>query len=196
MSAPSPVATDPLWEGDWYRFARRLESPNFGARPAGTAIELIVIHSISLPPGQYGTGQVQAFFCNQLDGAAHPYFASLSGLKVSAHFFIERTGALWQFVGCGARAWHAGASGWRGRDNCNDYSIGIELEGLPAETFEDAQYETLGSLCAALGERHPITGVAGHQHIAPARKDDPGAGFDWARLQRSLGWPQDHFPHP
>ncbi len=182
------------WTGGWYRPARRLDSPNFGSRPPGTTIDLIVLHSISLPPGRYGGDEVQALFTNRLDASAHPYFEQLRGLQVSAHFYLRRTGELWQFVSCDDRAWHAGASSWRGRANCNDHSIGIELEGLEGERFEAAQYEALATLCPALAQRYPIDALAGHEHIAPGRKLDPGPGFDWARLQRSLDWPDAHFP--
>jgi N-acetyl-anhydromuramoyl-L-alanine amidase len=176
------VKPDALWtEGGWYRFARRLDSPNFGPRPAGATVDLVVVHSISLPPGEYGGDHVQALFTNTLDWDAHPYFQSIRGLQVSAHFYIRRGGQLWQFVGCDDRAWHAGASHWRGRDNCNDFSVGIELEGLEGATFEPEQYEALACVCAALGQRYPIRHVAGHEHIAPGRKQDPGAGFEWAR---------------
>ena len=139
--------------GGWYRHARALASPNFGPRPAGAQIDLIVMHSISLPPGEFGNGNVQHLFTNQLDWEAHPYFQGIRGLQVSAHFFISRNGELWQFVGCDDRAWHAGASGYRGRSQCNDDSIGIELEGLEGGLFEAPQYETLVSLCAALLQR-------------------------------------------
>jgi len=185
--------TNALWQDGWYRFARRLASPNFGARPAGASIDLVVVHSISLPPGEFGGGHVQQLFTNTLDWNAHPYFKSIEGLQVSSHFFVGRGGELWQFVSCDDRAWHAGTSSWRGRDNCNDDSIGIELEGLEGDTFELAQYETLAHVCAAIAQRYPIAHVAGHEHIAPGRKHDPGAGFDWARLARELGWPRDRF---
>ncbi|MEI7783662.1 MAG: 1,6-anhydro-N-acetylmuramyl-L-alanine amidase AmpD [Betaproteobacteria bacterium] len=183
-----------LWRDGWYRYARRLDSPNFGARPEGLAIDLIVIHSISLPPGQYGRGHVQELFTNQLDWQAHPYFESIRGLQVSAHFLIARDGALWQFVACPARAWHAGRSHYLGRDNCNDNAIGIELEGVDDGLFEAEQYETLGSLCAVLLQAHPIEHLAGHEHVAPGRKQDPGPGFDWQRLQKALGLPDRCFP--
>jgi N-acetyl-anhydromuramoyl-L-alanine amidase len=185
-----------LWHDGWYRFARRLDSPNFGTRPADTVIDLVVIHSISLPPANcesdYGGGFVQQLFTNQLDWDAHPYFETIRDQRVSAHFFIERTGALWQFVSCDDRAWHAGASTYRPRDsneknNCNDFSIGIELEGVPGTTFTDAQYESLSSLNAAVGRAYPVQDFVGHEHIAPGRKDDPGSGFDWARLRGDLG---------
>ncbi|TFZ03625.1 1,6-anhydro-N-acetylmuramyl-L-alanine amidase AmpD [Ramlibacter humi] len=183
-----------LWSAGWYRFARRLDSPNFGPRPPATAIELVVVHSISLPPGRYGGGEVQALFTNTLDWDAHPYFQSIRGLQVSSHFYVRRGGELWQFVSCDHRAWHAGRSSWQGRDDCNDWSVGIELEGLEGEAFEPAQYEALSGLCAAIAQRYPVRWIAGHEHIAPGRKQDPGAGFDWPLLQRSLGWRESSFP--
>lgn len=196
MTTPRPEPAGNLWQDGWYRFARRLASPNFGPRPAGALIDLVVVHSISLPPGCYGGDAVQALFCNRLDWNAHPYFKSIEGLQVSAHFFIGRGGELWQFVSCDDRAWHAGASRWRGRDNCNDDSVGIELEGLEGDSFEPVQYEALASLCAALAQAYPVAHVAGHEHIAPGRKQDPGPGFDWSRLRRSLGWQAHQFPAP
>jgi len=186
--------TPPLWQDGWYSFARRLESPNFGPRPAGVEPELIVIHSISLPPGVYGNGQVQRLFTNQLDWEAHDYFRSIRGLQVSAHFFIARDGQLWQFVSGNDRAWHAGESSFRGKANCNDFSIGVELEGLEGLGFEPAQYESLSSLSAALLQAYPISHVAGHEHIAPGRKQDPGNGFNWPLLGRSLGIESASFP--
>jgi len=185
--------TPALWNGGWYRFARALESPNFGPRPPDTQVDLVVIHSISLPPGEYGGGAVQQLFTNTLDWNAHPYFKSIEGLEVSSHFYIGRAGELWQFVSCDDRAWHAGASRWCGRDNCNDFSIGVELEGLDGGTFEALQYETLAGLVAALAQRYPIAHVAGHEHIAPGRKHDPGAGFDWRRLREDLAWGRERF---
>ncbi|MBA2965286.1 MULTISPECIES: 1,6-anhydro-N-acetylmuramyl-L-alanine amidase AmpD [Ramlibacter] len=193
MTAPS-APDDALWSGGWYRFARRLDSPNFGPRPAGAQVDLVVVHSISLPPGQYGGDEVQALFTNTLDWDAHPYFRQIEGLQVSAHFYVRRGGELWQFVSCDERAWHAGASHWRGRGNCNDDSVGIELEGLEGEPFEPAQYEALAAVCAALAQRYPVRHVAGHEHIAPGRKQDPGSGFDWALLRRHLGWDATAFP--
>lgn len=184
----------PLWHQGWYRFARRLDSPNFGPRPDGTRVDLVVLHSISLPPGQYSGDEVQRLFTNALDWDAHPYFQGIRGMQVSAHFYIRRGGELWQFVSCDARAWHAGVSAWRGRENCNDYSVGIELEGLEGATFEPAQYEALAALTAAIGQHYPIAAIAGHEHVAPGRKLDPGPGFEWPRLQRALGWPQQYFP--
>jgi AmpD protein len=183
-----------LWRDGWYRFARPLHSPNFGPRPAGAQIDLIVLHSISLPPGRYGGDEVQQLFMNQLDWDAHPYFAGIRGLEVSAHFYVRRNGELWQFVSCDDRAWQAGPSAWRGRANGNDDSIGIELEGLEGEHFELAQYETLASLCPAIAQRYAIAFIAGHEHIAPGRKADPGSGFDWPLLQQQLAWPPAMFP--
>ena len=194
MTNPSELAPAALWQDGWYRFARALASPNCGPRPAGALVDLIVVHSISLPPGQYGGEQVQQLFTNALDWNAHPYFKSIEGLTVSAHFYIRRGGELWQFVSCDDRAWHAGASHYRGRGDCNDDSIGIELEGLEGGAFEAVQYEALAALCAAIAQRYPVGHIAGHEHIAPGRKNDPGAGFDWRMLQRSLAWPPATFP--
>ncbi len=194
--APPPDigADDGLWQQGWYRHARHEPSPNHGPRPAGSRVDLVVLHSISLPPGQYGGDAVRQLFTNTLDWDAHPYYQSIRGLSVSAHFFVQRCGALWQFVSCDERAWHAGASVYRGRDNCNDDSVGIEIEGLEGDTFELAQYETMVALCAAVAQHYPIAYLAGHEHIAPGRKSDPGSGFDWARLQRALPWPAAFFP--
>ncbi len=191
---PAQPETDVLWRQGWYRFAAHQASPNFGQRPPRASIDLLVLHAISLPPGQYGGPEVAQFFCNQLDWQAHPYFSEIKGLQVSAHFFIRRNGELWQFVSCDDRAWHAGASCYRGKSNCNDDSIGIELEGLDGELFEDAQYECLGILCAALMQHYPVNYLAGHEHIAPGRKADPGAGFDWSRLQKNLGLDARYLP--
>lgn len=182
------------WDGGWWRPARRLPSPNFGDRPAGQDISLIVVHSISLPPGEYGTAQVQALFTNTLDWDAHPYFQQIRDLRVSAHFYIERTGVPWQFVDCSKRAWHAGSSRFGRRENCNDFSIGIELEGLEGGLFEPPQYSALTALCAAIARAYPISAIAGHEHIAPGRKHDPGPGFDWLQLRQLLGWPEHRFP--
>ncbi|RYF68269.1 MAG: 1,6-anhydro-N-acetylmuramyl-L-alanine amidase AmpD [Comamonadaceae bacterium] len=189
-------AADSPWNGGWHRAAHQLASPNCGERPveARSAIDLIVVHSISLPPGDYGTGAVQQLFTNALDWDAHPYFQSIRGLTVSSHFFIERTGRLWQLVDCDQRAWHAGQSAYRGRTQCNDDSIGIELEGLEGQTFEASQYDALTWLCRDIAQRYPIAHIAGHEHIAPGRKQDPGPGFDWPRLQGGLTWPLERFP--
>lgn len=183
----APPSAD-LWDGGWHRNAVRLPSPNHGPRPADArqSVDLVVVHSISLPPGHYGTGAVQQLFTNTLDWEAHPYFQQIRGLQVSAHFFIERSGRLWQFVDCDQRAWHAGQSAYRGRTNCNDDSIGIELEGLEGHRFESAQYLTLAALCHALAERYPLRYLAGHEHVAPGRKQDPGPGFDWHKLAELL----------
>jgi len=173
------------WQDGWWRAALRLDSPNFGPRPAGVAIDLLILHSISLPPGEYGGDAIERLFTNRLDFDAHPYFQTLRGLQVSAHFLIRRDGALLQFVSCDQRAWHAGASSHGGRENCNDYSIGIELEGLEGERFEAAQYQALQELLAGLRLAYPIRAVLGHEHVAPGRKQDPGPGFDWAWLRGS-----------
>lgn len=194
MKAPESEPAAPLWTNGWYRFAHVLPSPNFGPRPQSVLVDLIVIHSISLPPGEFGNGQVQRLFMNELDWDAHPYFQSIRGMQVSSHFFITRQGNLWQFVSCNERAWHAGPSRYRGRDNCNDDSIGIELEGLEGSVFKSAQYETLSSLCGALVSSYPIAHVAGHEHIAPGRKFDPGGGFDWPQLARATGCEKGMFP--
>jgi AmpD protein len=175
-----------LFENGWYKFARRLKSPNFGDRPMGTQISLIVIHSISLPPGKFGGDDVQQLFTNTLDWDAHPYFEKIRDTQVSAHFYIRRNGELWQFVSCDDRAWHAGRSSFMGKDNCNDYSVGIELEGLEGDSFEAAQYDSLTSLCAVLQQNYPIAHLAGHEHIAPGRKADPGDKFDWLQVRRAL----------
>lgn len=187
---------NPIWHKGWYRFAHHLPSPNFGKRPADTPIDMVVLHSISLPPQQYGTGCVQHFFCNQLDHNAHPYFQTLVGVQVSAHFFIERGGGLWQFVSCDDRAWHAGASHWKGRDNCNDFSIGIELEGCDSQPFAFAQYETLEALLPAIVQHYPVSNWAGHSDIAPQRKTDPGKHFEWERIGRLLHPHQAHISLP
>jgi len=194
MTSAAPTISSALWHGGWYRFARHLQSPNFGPRPPLAVVDLIVIHAISLPPGQYGGDEVQRLFTNTLDWNAHPYFKSIEGAQVSAHFYVRRNGELWQFVSADDRAWHAGVSSYRGHGNCNDDSIGIELEGAEGGPFEAAQYETLASLCAAIPQRYAINHIAGHEHIAPGRKNDPGAGFEWARLQQSLGWSSQYFP--
>lgn len=187
-----PAAT---WSEGWWSNAARRASPNQEPRPAGAQLTLAVVHSISLPPGHYGGDAIERLFTNTLDWGAHPYFEQIRGLAVSAHFVIRRTGALLQFVPTVARAWHAGRSSWRGRDDCNDYSVGIELEGLEGERFETSQYESLGRLLQALRREHPgLDAVAGHEHVAPGRKFDPGPGFDWCLLQASCGWADRCFP--
>ena len=175
-----------VWTAGWWRHARRVRSPNFGLRPDGVQATLAIVHSISLPPGTYGGDGVERFFTNRLDASAHPYFEQIRAQRVSAHFFIRRDGAVLQFVSCDQRAWHAGTSQWRGRDNCNDWSIGIELEGLEGERFERAQYRALIRVLNALRACYPLSEVVGHEHVAPGRKADPGARFEWPRLSRAL----------
>ena len=182
------------WQEGWWSRAQRIDSPNFGERPNLAQIDLLVIHSISLPPGVYGGPEIEALFTNQLDWNAHPYFAQIRDMQVSSHFVIRRDGRLMQFVSCDKRAWHAGVSHYRGRDNCNDDSIGIELEGLEGETFDAAQYDTLSVLCKELVKNYPIAHIAGHEDVAPGRKFDPGAGFDWQLLQEKLVLSNSFFP--
>lgn len=162
-----------------------IPSPNCDDRPAG-AIELLVIHNISLPPGEFGGDDVRRLFTNTLDVHAHPYYQTVAGLKVSAHFLVRRDGRIIQFVSCLKRAWHAGESCWQGRSRCNDFSLGIELEGTDAVPFADAQYDALHRLTMVLRETYPIRGIAGHSDIAPQRKTDPGPSFDWARYLAGL----------
>jgi len=182
------------WRSGWWSGARRVDSPNHGPRPAGEAVTLAVIHSISLPPGEYGGDSIERLFRNELDWDAHPYFGQIRGLQVSAHFLVRRDGELLQFVATDRRAWHAGRSSWRGRPDCNDYSIGIELEGLEGARFEEAQYTRLAGLLLVLARRHPLSEVVGHEHVAPGRKSDPGPGFEWARLRVLSAWPDRYFP--
>jgi len=174
------------WQDGWWRPARKVASPNFASRPPGTEISLIVLHSISLPPETFGGRFVEDFFLNRLDYAAHPYFAHLRDTEVSAHFFIRREGRIIQFVSILDRAWHAGHSSWQGRENCNDYSIGIELEGSDHAPFDARQYTALWKLLTALCDICPIAAITGHEHIAPDRKTDPGAYFDWQALKTHL----------
>jgi N-acetyl-anhydromuramoyl-L-alanine amidase len=183
-----------MWHHGWYAAAQVLASPNFGSRPLGAQVDLVVVHSISLPPGVYGGPEVLSLFANQLDWDAHPYFQTIRGLQVSAHFFIRRDGQLLQCVSCNDRAWHAGPSTYRGRVNCNDDSIGVELEGLEGGTFEAVQYRVLAELIAAIGTQYPLAHVAGHEHIAPGRKNDPGPGFDWDHLRHMVALPADALP--
>jgi N-acetyl-anhydromuramoyl-L-alanine amidase len=168
----------------WLAGARRLPSPNFDARPPGSPVELLVIHNISLPPHQFGGQAVIDLFLDRLDLAAHPFFATwLTGVRVSAHLYIRRDGELIQFVSCDQRAWHAGASEWRGRPRCNDVSIGIELEGSDLIPYRDAQYQALAAVARALRAAYPIADMVGHSDIAPGRKTDPGPFFDWTRFR-------------
>ena len=164
--------------------ARQIRSPNCDARPPGTFITLVVIHGISLPPGEFGGDAIARLFTNRLDPMEHPYYASIAHLHVSSHFLVRRDGRLLQFVSCNERAWHAGVSRFRGRAHCNDFSIGIELEGTDHLPYETAQYAMLARLLRALARRYPIQHVAGHSDIAPDRKTDPGPAFEWARLRR------------
>lgn len=177
-SPSSPVA--PVWRDGWLQSAARVASPNHDARPGGEIPGLVVIHAISLPPDQFGSDDILRLFTNTLDPDAHPYFAGIHQLRVSSHFLIRRDGQLVQFVSCDERAWHAGVSTWWGRERCNDFSIGIELEGCDTLPFEAAQYAALDVLLGALGTNYPVKEVVGHCHIAPQRKTDPGPLFDWS----------------
>lgn len=171
------------WTGDgWLNGAEWLPSPNFGLRPPGVEVGLAVIHNISLPPGGFTGRYVEDFFLNRLDAAVDPYFSTISDMQVSSHFYIRRDGHLVQFVSADDRAWHAGQSRWCGRDNCNDWSVGIELEGTDELPFEAAQYATLWRVLHALCQRYPLMALAGHSDIAPGRKTDPGACFAWAAV--------------
>lgn len=174
----------------WLSGAVRCVSPNFDARPAGSDVRLVVVHAISLPPEEFGGPGVEALFTNTLDPCAHPYYATIRDLRVSAHFFIRRDGTLVQFVSTDARAWHAGVSCWHGRERCNDFSIGIELEGSDTRPFEPVQYERLAALLRVLCAHYPIEAVVGHSDIAPGRKTDPGPCFDWAHLRALAGLSQ------
>lgn len=160
-------------------------SPNCDDRPTGS-IELLVIHNVSLPPGEFGGDAVQQLFTNSLDINAHPYYQAIAGLKVSAHFFVRRDGRVIQFVSCLKRAWHAGESCWQGKPRCNDFSIGIEMEGNDTVPFDDAQYDALHCLTMALRAAYPVCGIAGHSDVAPQRKTDPGCCFEWARYLAAL----------
>jgi AmpD protein len=163
--------------------ARQFASPNQDERPTGVSVPLLVIHNISLPPGEFGGPGVIDLFLNRLDHAAHPYYQTLLGLQVSSHFFIRRDGELIQFVPCERRAWHAGASRWRARERCNDFSVGVELEGTDDLGFTDAQYAELARLTRDIRSRYPIEDIVGHSDIAPGRKTDPGPHFDWVRYR-------------
>jgi AmpD protein len=176
-----------LDDAGWLRGARRVPSPNADERPAETDITLVVVHGISLPPGEFGGDDVLHLFTNRLEHDAHPYFATLRGLRVSAHFYIRRDGSLVQLVPCSRRAWHAGASSWKGRERCNDFSIGVELEGTDTRPYTVRQYARLARLVRTLRTRYPVRDVAGHSDIAPGRKTDPGPSFDWRRLRTLLG---------
>ena len=165
---------------------RVVDSPNQDERPAGTEITLLVVHAISLPPGEYGGDAIERLFTNRLDPHAHPYFREIADLRVSSHFLVRRDGELVQFVPVARRAWHAGVSSWRGRERCNDFSIGVELEGADDAAFTDAQYERLVELIDGLKAAFPLRELAAHSDVAPGRKTDPGPGFDWPRLLSAL----------
>ena len=170
----------------WLQGARRVASANFDERPAGSDVSLVLLHSISLPPGEYGGEAIERLFTNRLDPEAHPYFRQVAALKVSSHFLVRRDGELVQFVPVALRAWHAGASSWRGRSRCNDFSVGIELEGSDDSAFEAAQYARLRELIHTLRAHHPLKDIAAHSDVAPERKSDPGTGFDWRGLLSNL----------
>ena len=173
----------------WLNIAQKIPSPNFNRRPENTGVSLLVIHNISLPPGEFGGGFVQQFFQNTLDTRAHPYFETIASLQVSAHLFIERDGKVTQFVSFADRAWHAGASSYDGVTNCNDYSIGIELEGTDDRPYTEAQYSQLAKVTRQLLLTYPTLTperIVGHEHIAPGRKTDPGPCFDWSRYFAQL----------
>lgn len=170
----------------WLSGVRRIASVNYDRRPPGTKIDLLVIHNISLPPEQFGGPGIVNFFTNRLDSDSHPYYEQLKGVKVSSHFLIRRNGGIVQFVPCQQRAWHAGVSSWQGRTRCNDFSIGIELEGSDSVPFTGPQYDALARLTRRLQRSYPIRSIAGHSDIAPVRKTDPGPCFDWPRYRALL----------
>lgn len=181
ISEHSPNAFS-IDEAGWLEGVRHCPSPNFGARPAGTPISLLVVHNISLPPGQFGGDAIERFFCNRLDGGGHPYFQQICEMKVSAHVLVRRDGECVQFVSFLDRAWHAGRSSFQGEEECNDFSIGIELEGADDIPYEPEQYRTLAGVAGALMQRWPritLERIAGHSDIAPGRKTDPGPAFSW-----------------
>ena len=181
-----PTSSFYIDEQGWCAQVRQLPSPNYTARPDDACIDLLVIHNISLPAGVFGLQHVDDLFLNQLDYAAHPSFASLQGVEVSSHFFIDRAGQITQFVATTERAWHAGLSEFQGRSACNAFSIGIELEGTDDTDFTQAQYQSLIPLTRAIQLRHPIAHIVGHSDIAPGRKTDPGPHFNWAHYQQLL----------
>jgi AmpD protein len=194
MSDQSGNAADGEWLDGWWRDALRVPSPNFSARPVDARVDTVVLHSISLPPGDYGGDGIRQLFTNTLDWSAHPYYETIRGLEVSAHFVVRRDGAILQFVSIAERAWHAGRSHWGGRDALNDWSIGVELEGLEGDTFEPAQYAALERLLPAIDRQRAIRHVVGHEHVAPGRKIDPGPGFDWPGLAARLHWDSERIP--
>ncbi|HHJ13105.1 MAG TPA: 1,6-anhydro-N-acetylmuramyl-L-alanine amidase AmpD [Gammaproteobacteria bacterium] len=176
-------------EGDWLLSARRILSPNCDERPDPDDVSLIVVHGISLPPGEFGGSGIEHLFCNCLEASAHPFFAQIAHMRVSSHLLIRRGGELVQFVPFSRRAWHAGESCWQGRAACNDFSIGIELEGTDDLAYEDIQYHRLAAVVRVLRAAYPgiaRENIAGHADIAPGRKTDPGPAFDWSRLRALL----------
>lgn len=176
------LSTSPSLNDGWLSGAKAVPSPNFNQRPVDEEPSLLVVHNISLPPGQFGTDCVERFFQNRLDTEAHPFFKEIDGVEVSAHFFIKRTGEVIQFVSTEERAWHAGVSEFCGRENCNDFSIGIEMEGTDDQAYENAQYVSLVQVTKALMAHYPrltLDRITGHSNIAPGRKTDPGPAFDW-----------------
>lgn len=185
-AARRPRLSDELDAAGWLGGARRVESPNSDERPVGLTVRLIVVHAISLPPGEFGGDGIERLFTNRLDADAHPYYREIRDLRVSAHFLLRRDGALLQFVSCERRAWHAGVSHWRGIERCNDFSIGIEVEGCDTLPFAPIQYRVLARLIRIMRRRYPIEEIVGHCDIAPERKTDPGPHFDWQRLRRLL----------
>jgi AmpD protein len=175
--------------------ARQCLSPNRDARPDGTTLGMVILHGISLPPGVFGGGEIEALFLNELDWGAHPYFAEIRGLTVSAHLLVRRDGELVQFVPFTERAWHAGESHFRGRSRCNDFSIGIELEGEDDTAYDEQQYQVLAAVLRALSQTYPDLSpreIAGHCDVSPGRKSDPGPAFDWLRLYDALGDTLEH----
>ena len=164
----------------------QISSPNWDERPRDSEVALLVVHNISLPPGEFGGDAIARLFTNTLDFSEHPYYETVRDLKVSSHFLIRRDGELIQFVPCAKRAWHAGTSVWRGHERCNDFSVGVELEGADDQAYAEAQYASLSRLLLALRRRYPIMDIVGHSDIAPGRKTDPGSAFDWARLRELL----------
>ena len=178
----------------WVDGIRRRPSENFDARPPGVPVDLLVLHNISLPPGHFGGGCIERLFCAALDARAHPFLEQLANVRVSAHFLIERDGCITQFVSCRERAWHAGASSFGGRAACNDFSVGVELEGTDFTAFEVAQYAALAVLTTALRAALPLRAVRGHSQISPGRKTDPGPMFDWQRFAEAARLPADWLP--
>ncbi len=199
-AAPAPERSLSIGPDGWLAEGRgvlRRPSPNHDQRPDDEDPCLLVIHNISLPPGVFTGEAIIDFFQNRLDIAAHPWFEHIRDLRVSAHFLIRRDGTIVQFVPTVLRAWHAGVSSFEGRERCNDFSIGIELEGTDTLAYTDAQYERLDALAAAIRARHPIRAVRGHEHIAPGRKTDPGEAFDWERFERGeRSHETTHHRHP